>query len=66
MDYYGYSGDEALAIGDDTPDVHMFLLCKNSVCLGNGHPDAKKAATYVTDHIDNHGVAKALKHFKII
>ena len=66
LDYYGYTGDEALAIGDDVPDVHMFLLCKNSVALGNAHPDAKKAATYVTSHIDKHGVAKALKHFNII
>ena len=66
LDYYGYSGEDALAIGDDIPDIHMFLLCKNSVALGNGHLDAKKAATYVTDHIDEHGVAKALKHFNII
>ena len=66
LDYYGYTGEEALAIGDDIPDVHMFLLCKNSVALGNGHPDAKKAATYVTSHIDKHGVKKALKHFNII
>ena len=66
LDYYGYKGDDAIAFGDDTPDIPMFLLCKTSVCLENGHPDAKKAATYVTCHIDKHGVAKALKHFKII
>ena len=66
LDHYGFTGDDALALGDDIPDIPMFLLCKNSVAMDNGHPDAKKAATYVTSHIDKHGVAKALKHFNII
>ncbi len=66
LDYYGYTGEDALALGDDIPDVPMFLLCKNSAAMPSGHPEAKKAATYITCHIDRHGVRKALKHFKVI
>ena len=29
LDYYGFTGDQAIAIGDDIPDIPMFLLCKN-------------------------------------
>ena len=66
LDYYGFTGEDALAIGDDIPDIPMFLLCKNSVAMGNGHEKAKEAASYVTCHIDKHGVKQALKHFKLI
>ena len=66
LEYYGYSGEDALALGDDVPDIPMFLLCKNSVAMGNGLEKVKKASTYVTSHIDKHGVRKALKHFKLI
>ena len=66
LDYYGFTGEDALAIGDDIPDIPMFLLCKNSVAMGNGHEKAKEAASYVTSHIDRHGVKQALKHFKLI
>ena len=66
LDHFGFTKDEALAIGDDLQDIPMFLLCKNSVALKNGNPQAKEAASYVTCHIDRHGVKKALKHFKII
>ena len=66
LDYYGYNKDNAISFGDDVPDIPMFLLCKNSVAMDNGHPDAKQAASYITCHIDDHGVKKALEHFKII
>ena len=66
LDYYGYSGDDALALGDDVQDISMFEVCKYSAAMDNGNPKAKEAAKYVTYHIDRHGVKKALKHYKII
>ena len=66
LEYYQYSGDNALAIGDDVQDVPMFEVCKYSAAMSNGNPKAKEAAKYVTYHIDRHGVRKALRHFKII
>ena len=66
LEHYGISKENALAIGDDIQDIPMFEICKYSVAMGNGNPTAKETASYVTEHIDSHGVKKALKHFKII
>ena len=66
LDYYGISKDNALAIGDDLIDISMFKLVKYSAALGNGKEEVKQAATYVTEHIDNHGVKKALEYYKVI
>jgi hydroxymethylpyrimidine pyrophosphatase-like HAD family hydrolase len=37
-----------------------------SVAMGNAPDELKAIADYVTDHIDDDGVYKALKHFAII
>ena len=34
--------------------------------MGNAGDEVKAAADYITDHIDNEGVAKALRHFGVI
>ena len=66
LDYYKLNKDNALALGDDIQDVSMFRVCKYSAAMGNGNEEAKKHASFVTYHIDSHGVKKALKHFKVI
>ena len=60
------STDQAMAFGDDTNDIPMFNLVKHSVCLGNGNEEAKKAASYVTDNIEDNGMFNALKKFEVI
>ena len=66
LDYFRYSGDDALALGDDIQDIPMFEICKYSAAMDNGNPKAKDSAKYVTYHIDRHGVKKALKYYKVI
>ena len=66
LQHYGFKSDEALALGDDIQDIPMFELCKYSAAMENGNPKAKEKASYITKHIDKHGVMKALKHFKLI
>ena len=66
LEYYHYTGDDVLALGDDVQDIPMFEVCKYSAAMINGNPKAKEAAKYVTYHIDRHGVKKALKHYKVI
>lgn len=60
------SPNEAMAFGDDTNDIPMFKLVKHSICLGNGNPEAKKHASFVTDTIENDGMYKALKKYNLI
>ncbi len=66
FDYLNLKKENAFAFGDDINDISMFDAVKYSVCLGNGHKIAKEHAFYVTDTIENDGLYKALKHFKII
>ncbi len=64
--YFGYHENELMAIGDENNDINMFKEVKYSVCMGNGHEEAKKAAYFVTTNIDDNGIYNALKHFEVI
>ena len=66
LDYYGYTQEDALSVGDALNDIEMLRFTGTSVCMGNGHPEAKKAADYVTADIDDDGWAKAMLHFGLI
>ncbi len=66
LDYYGFSKEDAMGIGDDIPDIDMFNEVKYSIAMGNGREEAKEKAFYVTTPIDRKGIKKALKHFKVI
>ena len=57
---------ETMAIGDGHNDEEMIRFVGMGIAMGNAIPKIKKAAKYITDDIDNDGVAKALKHFNII
>ena len=45
---------------DAKVDIPMFEYCEQSVCLGNGGDEAKKAADMVTQAVDDDGL---LLHF---
>ncbi|MGR6897965.1 Cof-type HAD-IIB family hydrolase [Rummeliibacillus sp. BSL5] len=53
--------EDAIAFGDGLNDVEMLQAAGTSVAMGNGHPKAKEAATFVTDHVDDDGLSKAMK-----
>ena len=59
LDYFGYDPSEAVSFGDGNNDVEMLTYTGHSVCMGNGAAKAKKAATLVTDDIDEDGWCKA-------
>lgn len=58
--------EEAIAFGDGENDVEMLRLAGIGVAMGNGSPEAKAAADYVTRDIDQDGIAWALRHFGLI
>ncbi|MFJ7667958.1 Cof-type HAD-IIB family hydrolase [Lysinibacillus sp. NPDC097195] len=62
----GLTLDDAIAFGDGMNDIEMLEAVGTSVAMGNGHEKVKAVATYVTDHVDNDGLAKAMRHLKII
>ena len=64
--HYGIDRSETMAFGDGENDVDMFGVVGTAVCMGNGCQEAKDAADYVTDDIDNDGIWKALVHFGVL
>ena len=50
---------DTIAFGDAKVDIPMFECCAFSVCMGNGGPEAKAAADYVTDDVERDGLYKA-------
>ncbi len=65
-DHLGLKKEEAMAFGDDLNDIPMFEMVKYGICLGNGKDEAKQAAYYVTDNIEDDGLYNALVHFGVI
>lgn len=66
MDYYGFTKDEVLAIGDGNNDISMFNVVTNSVAMGNASEYVKKHAKYITSSIENDGFYVILKELEII
>lgn len=44
----------------------MLQYAHIGVAMGNGNPEAKRAADYVTDDVDKDGIPKALRRFGLI
>lgn len=62
----GWKPEETIAFGDSENDLEMLRFAGIGVALGNAEPEVKSAADYVTDDIDEDGLAKALRHFGLI
>ena len=57
---------ETMAFGDNFNDNEMLAGVGIGVAMGNGRTATKKAADYITDTNEADGIAKALKHFRVI
>ncbi len=64
--YEGIPLSAALAIGDGGNDISMVGHVPYGVAMGNACDALKQVAAYVTDSVDEDGVAKALRHFGLI
>ncbi|TWT28049.1 Cof-type HAD-IIB family hydrolase [Planomicrobium sp. CPCC 101110] len=62
----GHSIEDTIAFGDGLNDVQMMATAGYSVSMGNGTEETKQQASYVTDHVDNDGLAKAFRHIGLI
>ena len=63
---YGVPLEKACAFGDSGNDIDMLKKAGLGICLENGSKDAKEAADYITDSVDQDGVYKALVKFGLI
>jgi len=66
LEYFGFDRSETMAFGDGGNDIEMLRHVGIGVAMGNAGDDVKAAADYVTDDVDEDGVANALRHFGLI
>lgn len=59
----GIKVEETMAIGDEENDRSMLEIVGNPVVMGNGNPDIKKIAKYITKSNNEDGVAHAIKTY---
>lgn len=65
LDYLGIKKEDAFAIGDSYPDVSMKEGAGTLIIVGNGEEKAKEFADYVSEPVENDGVAKIFKKLGI-
>ena len=64
--HFGISLDETMSFGDGGNDIPMIQHAAIGVAMGNALDSVKAVADYITDTVDNDGVAKALRHYGVI
>lgn len=57
---------DTISFGDAKIDLSMFELCAYNVAMGNGGPEIKAAADYVTTDVNDDGLYNAFKYLKLI
>ena len=60
---YGFTENEVMAIGDQNNDIEMVETSGVGVAMGNGTPQIKAKADYITDTVQNNGFVKAVNKF---
>ena len=60
------SKEDTISFGDAKIDLSMFELCAYNVAMGNGGPEVKEAADYITDDVNEDGLYNAFKYLKLI
>lgn len=58
--HWGFSPDEVMTLGDSENDLSMLRFAGAGVAMGNGKPNIKEAAHYVTTDNNHQGAAKAI------
>ncbi|MBQ8424187.1 MAG: Cof-type HAD-IIB family hydrolase [Coprobacter sp.] len=66
LEYYGIDLADTMAFGDGGNDISMLRHVAIGVAMGNAYDSVKAHADYITDTVDNDGIAKALTHFGLI
>ena len=62
----GIDRADTFAIGDSVNDLAMLEYAGVGIAMGNGSPEAKAAADYVTSDLHEDGIYRAMQHFGLI
>lgn len=65
-EYFGIRPDEIMAFGDGGNDLEMLRETSVGIAMGNAEDPVKAVADYVTNSVDEDGIANALRHYGLI
>ena len=66
LKYFGYTKEEAIAFGDGTNDVEMFLEVGCGVAMENATDALKSVATEICPHVKEDGIMQYCKKIGLI
>ncbi len=66
LEHLGASQADTISFGDAKIDLSMFEPCAYNVAMGNGGPEIKAAADYITDDVNEDGLYNAFRHLGLI
>ena len=66
LEALGFDRADTIAFGDAKVDIPMFEYCACGVCMGSGGEEAKAAADFVTDDVDEDGLYHAFEPLGLI
>ncbi len=66
LEYFGIGREECMAFGDGGNDVPMLEYAGIGVAMGNAREEVQAKADFVTESVDDDGIAYALRHFGLI
>ena len=61
--HWGLKKEEILTIGDQNNDIELLRAGGIKVAMGNGTPELKECADFITDTVQNDGFVKAVEKF---
>ena len=64
--YLGADREDTMAFGDAKIDIPMLEYCAVGVSMGNGGPEIKQMADYITDSVEEDGLYHAFVKFGLI
>ncbi|MCM0650852.1 Cof-type HAD-IIB family hydrolase [Clostridium swellfunianum] len=66
LEYYKIPPENTMAFGDGENDIEMLDCVAIGIAMGNAGEKVKKVADYITDSVENDGVAQALEYFNLV
>lgn len=66
LKHYQLSTQDSIAIGDGNNDLSMLNYVQMGVAMGNATELLKNVAHYITDDVNNDGLAKAFEHLNLV
>ena len=66
LTHFDIEKEHTMAFGDGGNDISILKHAAIGVAMGNATDEAKAAADYVTDSVDENGIYNALKYFNLL